>query len=279
MIKLISLDMDGTLLDNQGNLPKGNMASIRAAKEKGIHIILNTGKPIDAIINEYHALELNDPVITMTGGLLLEKNGDRRWKVLKGNPIPSSAFLSIYNTIRNIKITTHFMNERITYIYHADSSDDYIKKFVDAMNKLSCLEYSIVSNSPLLDWANLDMPTYKIMFYSDNREDLERTWTALNEAKIAGIITEFSSPCTVDVRTTESGKKNMVAYLCSLYDIDRAEVMALGDHESDMELIQWAGVGALMENADPALRKQVRLLAPNNEACGVAAIIEEYALK
>lgn len=279
MIKLISIDMDGTLLDNQGNLPIGNIASIQAAKEKGIHIILNTGKPIDAIINEYNTLGLNDPVITMTGGLLLERNGDQSWKVLKSNPIPTSTFLSIYNAVQKLKLTTHFMNEGITYVYHAKSDDEYIKQFKDAMDKLSCLEYSVLSNSPLLDWRNLDMPTYKIMFFSSNREELERAWAALNDARIAGIIIEFSSPFTVDIRTAESGKKNTIEYLCSLYHIDRKEVMALGDHESDIELIQWAGVGALMANADPALKKRAPLIAPSNEACGVAAIIEEYALK
>ncbi len=279
MIKLISLDMDGTLLDNQGNLPTGNIAPIKAAKDKGIHIILNTGKPISAIIDQYHTLELNDPVITLTGGLLLGKNGDQRWNIMKSNPIPTSSFLSIFNAIRNLKITTYFMNERITYIHHSQSDPGYIQQFVDAMQKFSCLEYSVVLNSPLLDWANLKMPTYKIMFFSDKREEVERVWGLLNDARIPGIVTEFSSPFTVDVHTIDSGKKNAVEYLCKLYDINSSEVMALGDHESDLELILWAGVGALMENGDMALKKRAPLLAPSNEACGVAAIIEQYALK
>lgn len=279
MIKLISIDMDGTLLDSQGNLPEGNIASIRAAKEKGIHIILNTGKPIDAIINEYNALELDDPIVTMTGGLILEINGNQNWKVLKGNPIPTSIFEAIYSAIRNIQITTHFMNEGITYVHHTDHNDEYIRHFVDSMNQYACLEYTVVENSPLLDWGNLKMPTYKIMFFNDNTEEVTRAGLALKAAKIPGIIAEFSSPHTVDVRTVESGKKNSIEYLCSLYHINPAEVMALGDHESDLELIQWAGVGALMGNADSTLKKQVSLVAPNNEDCGVAAIINAYALK
>jgi Cof subfamily protein (haloacid dehalogenase superfamily) len=234
MIKLISLDMDGTLLDNQGNLPNGNIASIQAAKEKGIHIILNTGKPISAIIDEYHALELDDPVITMTGGLLLSKNGNENWKILKGNPIPETSFSAIYQAIQNIRITTHFMNENMMYVYHAQEEPEHIQQFVDAMQKFSCLEYSVVEISPLLDWTKLDMPVYKIMFYSPDSVDCEHVWSALNEAKIPGLVTEFSSPHTVDVHTIDSGKKNAVDYLCKLYHISREEVMALGDHESDM---------------------------------------------
>ncbi len=279
MIKLISIDVDGTLLDNQGNLPKGNITSIRAAKERDIHIILNTGKPISAIINEYHSLELDDPVITMTGGLLLNKNGDQNWKPLKSNPIPPSSFPAIYQAIQNIKITTHFMNERIMYVHHSVSDSEYLQKFVDSMNQFSCLEYAVLSNSPLLDWANLDMPTYKIMLYSPEREDVERVYTALNKTKIPGIVTEFSSPNTVDVHTADSGKKNVIDYLCKLFHINRNEVMAMGDHESDIELILWAGVGILMGNANLELKKRVHLVAPSNEACGVAAMIDKYALK
>jgi len=279
MIKMISIDMDGTLLDNQGILPQGNIASIRAAKDKGIHIILNTGKPIDAIINEYEVLKLDDPVITMTGGLLLERNGNQQWRVLKSNPIPSDVFSPIYQAIREFKITTHFMNEGIMYVYHNDPDNDYLMKFVDTMNKYSCLEYQVVSSSPLVDFDHLKMPTYKIMFYNDDREIVAQVYEALKATRLPGIVIELSSPHTVDLRTTESGKKNTIAYLCKLFHIDRSEVMALGDHESDMELIQWAGVGALMDNANEALKKQAPLLAPGNEDCGVAAIIEAYALK
>ncbi|MBN1538113.1 MAG: Cof-type HAD-IIB family hydrolase [Anaerolineales bacterium] len=279
MIKLISIDVDGTLLDSEGILPEGNMASIHAAKDKDIRIILNTGKPIDAIINVYNALELNAPVITMTGGLILDRNGDKHWKVLKSNPFPVAAFSDIYKVVQDIKVTTYFMNKGIMYVHHSNVDDGYINNFDDTMNRFSCREYEVVSNSPLLDWANLDMPTYKIMFFSDNYADMEQTWAALNYANIEGIISEFSSPYTVDVRTAASGKKNMVEFLCGQYQINQKEVMALGDQESDMELIQWAGVGALMENSDPELKKQAPLIAPSNDACGVANFIEKYALK
>jgi len=279
MIKLISIDVDGTLLDSQGNLPMGNTDPIKKAKQKGIHIILNTGKPIGAIEDPYHILGLDDPVVTLTGGLVLENHQNRGWKMVRGSPIPTSTFAMIYQAVKDMKISTHFLTENITYIHHAINDVEYLEEFDEAMRKFSCMEYCVVPVSPLVDWAGLEMPPYKIMFFSDDKEEIERVWSALNGANIPGIISEYSSPRTVDVRTTDSGKKNAVIYLCHRYGIDRSEVMALGDHESDIELIQWAGIGAFMENGDQKYKAQAPLLAPSNDACGVATIIEKYALK
>lgn len=279
MIKLISIDVDGTLLDNQGNLPPGNIAPIRAAKQNGIHIILNTGKPVSAIIDPYQTLALDDPVITLTGGLVLEKHGNHQWKRMRGSPIPVASFDLIYQAIKDIKITTHFMTENLTYIHHVKNDPIYLEQFDDAMRKFSCLDYIVMPTSPLKCWQDLEMPPYKIMLFSEIIDEVKQAWDALNNVKIPGIISEFSSPHTVDVRAVDSGKKKAIAFLCEKYGINQSEVMALGDHESDMELIQWAGVGAFMSNGDAAMKAKAPLLAPSNDVCGVAVMIEKYALK
>lgn len=88
----------------------------------------------------------------------------------------------------------------------------------------------------------------------------------------------YSCTRTIDISPRPSGKLQAIQFLCGLYDLDPENVMALGDYETDLEVICWAGVGAVMANAPDFVRAKAPLLAPDNDQAGVATMIEEYVL-
>jgi Cof subfamily protein (haloacid dehalogenase superfamily) len=278
MIKLISLDVDGTLLDKNGKLSKVNLEAIHAAKERGVHIVINTGKPLSAILNLINDLGVSDPVITLTGGLILEKDANGIWQELYSFPVPIPAFQPIFQTIKNLPLSTFFFSKSQGYVHHIKQEASYLQKFRDTLKRNAVDEYQLISKSPLVDYADLEMPPYKIMFYSDIRSEIEQTYAALEKLHYPGLVMEGGSPDTVDVHLAQSGKRQGVELICKKYHIQRHEVMALGDHESDFDLIQWAGVGAIMANARIYLKAMAPLIAPSNESNGVAEMIHSYAL-
>lgn len=278
MIKLISLDVDGTLLDNQGNLSQDNQDAIQAAKKRGVHIIINSGKPLSALNRLFNMLELDDPVITLTGGLVLKKDAQKGWISLANFPIPTSSFLPIYQAIKHSRVTTFFFTQHHSYVHHIKQNPLYLHDFEENLKRNTVYEYSLVSKSPLSNYEKLDLPVYKIMFYSDVAEEIEEIYRVLDSIKYPGLRVEGSSRDTVDVHMAKTGKKQAVELICQHYRIQRDEVMALGDHESDLDLIKWAGVGAIMANAKIYLKTIAPRIAPSNDCNGVAKMIQSYAL-
>jgi Cof subfamily protein (haloacid dehalogenase superfamily) len=279
MIKLISLDIDGTLLDNQGHLPEANLEAVRSARERGIHIILNSGKPFSAISDLVEELGIEDPVISLTGGLILEKDTLGHWQVLNSYPIPEASFSEIHQIVKSLPLSIFFFTRQTSYIYHLNKDQSYLQRFDELLMRNAVPEYTLLVKSPLLDWKHLDLPVYKIMFYSDLEKEICATYDALNQLRFPGLVVEGSSRDTVDIHTARTGKRQAIESICRRFQIDRSEVMALGDHESDYDLIQWAGVGAVMANAKLFLKTDAPLIAPSNEEGGVAIMIQKYALK
>jgi hypothetical protein len=116
------------------------------------------------------------------------------------------------------------------------------------------------------------------MFCSDVPGEINTAYQALNSLQIPGLRVESSSLETVEIHDANAGKKQAIEFICRRMDIQRDEVMALGDHESDFSLIKWAGVGAIMANAQTNLKSIAPLVAPSNDRDGVAEMIYAYAL-
>jgi Cof subfamily protein (haloacid dehalogenase superfamily) len=279
MIKLISLDIDGTLLDNQGELPAANLKAIRSARERGIHIILNSGKPFSAISNLVNDLGIDDPVISLTGGLIYAKDTHGDWLVLDSYPLPEASFAEIHQIVNSLPLSIFFFTRQTSYIYHLKKDQSYLQRFDELLMRNTVPEYTLLVKSPLLDCKHLDLPVYKIMFYSDIEKEIWAVYDALNQLRYPGLVVEGSSRDTVDIHLAQTGKRQAIQSICNRFQIDRSEVMALGDHESDYDLIQWAGVGAVMANAKLFLKTDAPLIAPSNEEGGVAIMIQKYALK
>jgi Cof subfamily protein (haloacid dehalogenase superfamily) len=279
MIKLISLDVDGTLLDKQGCLPEANLNAIHSARERGIHVILNSGKPFSAISNLVEELEIDDPVITLTGGLILEKDTLGHWQVLNSYPVPQASFADIHEIVKYLPVSIFFFTRHTGYVYHLKKEHSYLQRFDDLLMRNAFPGYTLLAKSPLLEWKHLDLPVYKLMFYSDSEKEIRAVYEALSQLRFPGLMVEGSSRDTVDIHLAQTGKRQAIESICDRFQIERSEVMALGDHESDYDLIQWAGVGAVMANAKLFLKTDAPLIAPSNEEGGVAIMIQKYVLK
>jgi Cof subfamily protein (haloacid dehalogenase superfamily) len=278
MIKLISLDVDGTLLDHHGKLPQANLEAIRAASQRGLHVIINSGRPIIAMDELLDTLNLPDPVSTLNGTLIFERESCGNWRELISYPVPASAFAAIYHPVKTSQLTTFFLTRNYGYVHHVKSDPDYLAWFDALMERNAFSNYIRLKNSPLVDHTGLEQPPYKIMFCSNVIDEIRRAYRALETINYPGLCIEGSSSDTVDVHQANTSKQQAIIYICKRLGIQQKEVMALGDHESDFELIKWAGVGAIMANARIYLKSIAPLIAPSNDQNGVAEMIHTYAL-
>lgn len=279
MIKLISLDVDGTLLDAQGKLSQKNLDAIKSASRRGIHVIINSGRPLVAMVNLLDTLQIEEPVISLTGSLILEKNPLGIWGVLKSYPISPAVFSPVHQVVQANQLTTFFLTRNHGYVHHVSQDPVYIHWFDSLMEMNDFRGYEILTDSPLAHHTGLELPVYKLMFCSNGPERMNATYHSLKALRLPGLVVERSSDETVEIHDQNAGKKQAVEFICQRLGIKQDEVMALGDHESDLSLIEWAGVGAMMANGQSQLKSKAPLIAPSNENDGVAQMIHAYALQ
>jgi len=279
IVKLVSLDVDGTLLATDGSLPDENRAAIRAALARGVRIVLNTGKPPSTVMRLANELGLTDPLITLGGALILKRMGACQWEVKHFTPLRPNILACIAPIVAQLPLSLFVLCLDNSYVYHAITDQKYLDYFAEMMTRNNFWEYTLLEQSPLIDPGMVQFPILKIMFHSDKIKAIDEAYSRLNTIQKKSFTVEYSSPGSIDLRSKLGGKRQAVERLCQEYNIHRSEVMALGDYETDLEVIEWAGLGAVMQNAPSAVRARVGIVAPSNDDAGVAQMLNRYVLQ
>jgi Cof subfamily protein (haloacid dehalogenase superfamily) len=278
-IKLISLDVDGTLLTSEGRLPEQNKTAILAAIKKGVRVVLTTGRPAPAIKEYIKELGLRDVIITMGGALIHDISDPEEWKIIHAEYLPADILPRIAPLVRDLPLTIQILVAEDTYFYHGKADGDYLRYFANYQKTHNFSGWEELPRSPLEDYSAGSSRIIKIVFHSNEDEPVDEAFRRIKRVEDKIIMVGYSAPRTIDISPRSSGKREGVEYLCGLYDIKPEEVLALGDYETDLALINWAGVGAVMRNAPDFVLAQAPRVAPENDQAGVAQMIDQFVLK
>jgi Cof subfamily protein (haloacid dehalogenase superfamily) len=276
---MISLDVDGTLLDSKGSLPPGNEAAVKRAISMGVKVILNTGKPLHSIEWLIHALNLKDPVALLSGAFIVSENEGKNWNILQTYPISEESLTTLADLLALTQLTAFVCTDWRTQVYHAKNDPAFQDHMNTMMSRTNMVDVQILDHSPFEQMQDGDHRVLKIFLHGDRDEEVQEQLDAIRALGLGDITTDLSSPGTIDVYSSDTGKRQAIEYLCKIFEIERSEVLALGDYDTDVELIQWAGVGALMKNAPAPLKAQVSHIAPSNDDQGVAHMIHTHVFK
>lgn len=277
--KIISLDVDGTLLTDQGILPNENRSALLAAKANGVHIILNTGKPADSLSTLFDQLDLHEPAITLTGGLIVQRDENDHWQVIKDYPISLSALQSLAELFQGTSLTLFVLladRSLIHFDRHDPVTQQYLSTLLANTSFPQCEEFD---RSPLLEAQVLTQPVYKVMLNTHDQQTINVMYERMRRANISGIEFKMSAKGTIDIHSDKTGKLNALQYVAGMMNVSASQVMAMGDNETDLDVIRWAGYGAIMANGPESVRLQAPHIAPGNQDCGVAHVVNRYLLK
>jgi Cof subfamily protein (haloacid dehalogenase superfamily) len=278
-IKLISLDVDGTLLSSSGELPSRNLEAVQAAIQKGIRVVLNTGKPPCTLKELVKVIGLRDPVSTLGGALILDVADREDWQPIHSDQLPEDLLSRLRDLIGELPLTVQINTAGDTCFFLGKEDPGYLDYFNNHyLNKNGFPSARIMDRAPW-DGDYLDPATViKVTFHSDQAEAVEVAFQRIKAIEDEIIMIGYSSPRTIDISPRTSGKREAIEFLCGLYDLTPANVMALGDYETDLDLINWAGMGAVMGNAPDFVKARAPRIAPDNDLAGVAAMIEQHVL-
>ncbi len=263
MYKLIAIDIDDTLLNEEGHITPATKEALYAAMERGVTVTLATGRMYASARKIADMLDLNVPLITYQGALV--KNS-RDEAVLYERTVPQDAAQYVFRYAEQ--------NGYHLQAYHDDTL--YAKEDNEKVR-----EYSRISNIPYSidpDFSEMaSKPQTKLLVIDDPQklDEVSREW----KRAIGGQahITK-SRPHYLEVTHPEATKGHALRFLAAHVGCDISQVIAIGDSWNDREMIEAAGLGVAMGNAVDSLKAIADYVTRSNNEEGVRHVIEKFVL-
>ncbi|GGN53518.1 HAD family hydrolase [Oceanobacillus indicireducens] len=240
-IKLIALDMDGTLLNDNQEVPERNRKAIEQALAKDVHVVLSTGRGFNTCYPYAVDLELPSYLITANGAEIwtMEK------ELLRRRKLESEMIEKLYN------ITTQVGAE----MWMISTEGAFNGNFPNDFNKYEWLKFGCHTD----DQRKLDI--------------LIKEFSEFEELELSN-----SLPMNIEVNARGVSKADALEFLCERIGITMDNVLACGDSLNDIKMIQGSGVGVAMGNAQEAIKKVADYESVTNNEGGVGEAIEKFVL-
>ncbi len=238
--KLIALDMDGTLLTDDKRITEETKKWLRYAVQQGVTVIFSTGRGLQTAGTYWKQLELNSPMVLLNGAEIWEGPG----KLYRRTFLPRE--------------TVHRLYE------HAISRGDW--HWAYSKERLAN-ERRWTPDMFELDWMKFGIGGHQPETLNALREELE-SWGQLEVTR--------SAPNNLEISVKGVTKASGVREVCGLLGIEMSDVMAVGDSDNDLRLLQDAGLGVAMANAEEHVKRAAQVITASNNEEGVSLAIRKH---
>jgi Cof subfamily protein (haloacid dehalogenase superfamily) len=276
-IRVLAVDIDGTLTDPQFHISTRDIAALRAAHRAGIQIILATGRRHD------HAMpiarQIDIPLLLMSSNGALVRSSDGQ--TLFAERLPAATARQLIGHMDAFR--SHAV---LTFDRHGNSP----------RNDCLVLERADELNQSISRWMETNRPYIKYVvpledalceenplqaMYCGTIKLMEAARQRLEEFDLAGEVTILKTQydhrdlCILDILNRDCSKGHALRRWAQEKGVQRAQIMAIGDNYNDLEMLEFAGLGVVMGNASEDLKRAGFRVTASNAESGVAMVLEE----
>lgn len=262
MIKLIAIDLDDTLLNKKKEISSKNILAVNKASQKNIKIVIATGRPyfrVIPILKKLNLLNDSQVVITLNGGYIC--NGTNT-KVLHEKLLNNEDITKI---IKIINITKLCFNVYWRENIYTERIEEEIKK----LPVYDGIKFSFINNKEL---KKLTYAHKIIVASSANKIEKYKDYFV---RKLKNYTVVQSTPNFLEILPKNTDKGEGLKELTKIYGYDKSEIMAIGDAENDIPMLEFAQMKVAMQNADEKVKKIANFITRSCEENGVAFAIEK----
>lgn len=266
-IKMIVMDLDDTLLNDDLKISEYNRYVISNAQKMGVKIVLASGRATDSMIKYAKYLKLDERngfIISFNGAVITDM---ATGKVLNNETLDSENinFLLKFASDKNLFFQTYIDGNAIA----------------SRRNEYSMYEHSI-TGTPIVFVDNLkesistDPPKALLMETPEKIKRIEEELRPLVKDKMS---MNISKPCFLEFMNINADKDKSISILCDKIGIDKKDVMAVGDSFNDLTMIKGCGLGVVMSNGEEDVKHYASHITSTNNCDGVAAAINKFVLQ
>ena len=269
-MKLLFLDLDGTLLNDKKEINKADMDAIDEMISKGHKVIINTGRPL------YSALLLSEKfgflregfyISSFNGGLIVDPVTKKR---LKYDTVPDEIVRHMFDEAYKLGLHAHTYNDE--YVVSERDTKElefYTKRISMPPFVVSDFRDALSEGAPKIIIVSLDGKE-RLIEYREKLRDYE------NEHNL---YSTFSDSRLLEYANPLANKGEAVRFLCRYLGVDISDSIAAGDEENDMPTIEAARIGVCTKNGQATLKSVADYVTERtNNECGIKEIIEKFIL-
>lgn len=273
-IKLLALDLDGTLLNEKKEITPRTWAALERARSQGVLVVPVTGRP---------AQGLPQVVRTMPGlRYVVSSNGATIRDIVTGETLlekhlSADTCLLVLDKCAHVPMIRQAFRNGVGYLSQADYNT-----LRDRYAGTSMLQYHLDTRQVLpgtvAEFLAADrQPVEELFFLTDSPQEKADLRALLTGLPGIGFADPF--PNDLEVIAGDIDKGEALRYLLQRLDISPAQVLAMGDGGSDLPLLQAAGIGVAMANATEAVKAGADYVTASCDEDGVALAIEKFVLE
>ena len=288
MYKLVAIDLDGTMLNHYGEISENTKTILSKCIDKGINIILASGRPVDSIKTIAQEIGSKNYFIAGNGSIIYDIQNQEiiyekflsKEKVLEIIKICEENSIS-YNVYTENTIIAKSLKYNVLY-YHKENLKreegkrthitivNNVAEYIQRMENPKFLKFTICDESKVV-FQSIMKKLKKV----SNIEVLE----VLHMSR--KIIRQGTEEIPIEYYYTEITLKdvdkwNALTYLMEKLNVDRSETIAIGDNINDKKMIENAGVGIVMKGSTPIVTEIADYITDGNNEEGVAKALEKY---
>lgn len=261
-IKLIALDMDGTLLNPEGKITPRTVRALKAARERGTVVTLSSGRMPCALRPFVKELGIDAPLICYNGALTVSS---RTEEPLSSTPLSAELGREIARACEDMDL--HIQAYR-GEVFVTEAHEQFTQDYVDFLRGMGGVE---ITGRPLSECLDYETPK---MLAIDTPERIAELLPALKERFEGRVRVATSQPRFIEFVNPAVGKATALSQLSRLLGIAQSETAAFGDGLNDLDMITWAGTGYVMANGAQAMLDAADEIVPSNAEDGVAQTVE-----
>lgn len=265
MRKIIGVDIDGTLLNSKGEISPKTKAALIKAQELGHIVVIVSGRDVQGVIKYADALRLKD-----FSGLLSNNNGSRVTNYKTGETI-SQHFLD-RELLKPLFDLAQTMNQESIFYIDGEIHTNKISRIIKLSGEINSM--NVIEDPKLL--YRTDYNLYNLILCSDDKKNLDAIEKTVRTDFKDKFAFARSSDYYFEIMPKGYSKGTSLVEIAKYYNMDIKDVIAFGDANNDIEMIEMAGVGVAMGNAVDYIKEISDYVTLSNDEDGIAYYLEKF---
>jgi Cof subfamily protein (haloacid dehalogenase superfamily) len=270
-IKLVIVDIDGTIAGRSNQVTPAVKAAIKAAKAQGVRVGVATGRMYRSAVRFHHEIGADVPVMAYQGAWIQDPNTQKQYQHLRLEKSIARELIEYFQQ-------SHLPTDLSLHVYIDDQL--YVQKVnMDTDNYTERSGVDVIAMDDLRE-ALSTAPT-KILAMHQDEDLIDRLLKDL-KTKYPKDQLHVTTSVPIFLETTHPAvnKSTAIDYVArELLNIDTSQIMTIGDNYNDVEMLAYAGWGVAMGNAPDPVKAYADWVAPSVDEDGVAVAIEKFVLR
>lgn len=276
--KMLVTDMDYTLLNKEKKISERNREAVIKAIGKGVHMVVATGRIYTSARVYAKLLGLSTPIIASNGAIIREaafKNPEDTEKTIFKDTLNKKTVSEMIRLSHKYGLFCHFFTEDTIYSEKLVNVSLRYTEWNKYLGEEDQVKVKIVEDADrALVKDNVEV--LKAVVVDSDSEKIQKLRDSIIKTGIVSVSQSMKD--NLEVMNKGVTKGSAVKRLAQMYGIDREEIIAIGDNENDMSMIEYAGMGIAMGNAEESLKNVADYITGDYQEDGVAEAIERFIL-